>query len=204
MQPQKPAVERIPLTEVTFAFVDTETTGLAPQNGGRVCEVAVVLTRGDKQVETFSQLINPAMPIPPHISAIHGITDDMVRDQPIFAQVAPRLLSLLSGAAVVCHNADFDVSFLSWEFQQAGLRFPPSVILDTLRLARKHGGFKSNRLGNIVAELGISSEGWHRALSDAMMTEKVFRHFVDKFSSEGELTLADLVEYQTKALRRKQ
>ncbi len=204
MQSQKPAAERIPLAEVTFAFVDTETTGLATSNGGRICEVAALLTRGGQQVESFSQLINPAMRIPPQISAIHGITDEMVRDQPLFEQVAPRLLSLLSGTAVVCHNADFDVPFLSWEFQRAGLRFPPVEVLDTLRFARKHGGFKSNRLGNIAAELGISSEGWHRALSDVMMTERIFCHFVDKFSSEGELTLADLVEYQTRPLRRKQ
>jgi DNA polymerase III epsilon subunit family exonuclease len=191
-------VPKTPASEVTFSFVDIETTGCAYNSGDRVCEVAVLLTRAGQKVDSYSQLINPCRPIPPNVTQMcHGITDDMVRDMPRFEQIASKLSALISGTAVVCHNAEFDVPFLSSEFMRAGMRFPPVVVLDTLKYARKHGKFKSNRLGNITLELGFSSDGWHRALNDVMMTERVFSHFVKQFSTEGEVTLAELFEYQT-------
>jgi len=190
-------VSQTPASALTFAFVDIETTALAPQSGGRVCEVAVLLHRAGRRIDTWSQLVYPGGPMPAQATMIHGISDEMVRGQPEFPHIAPKLISLLSGAVVVCHNADFDVPFLAWEFARAGLRFPPATVLDTLKYARKQAKFRSNRLGNIALELGFSSEGWHRALSDVMMTERVFLHFLEKFSTAGEPTLADLVQYQT-------
>jgi DNA polymerase-3 subunit epsilon len=186
-----------PIEEVTFAFLDIETTGLSAEKGARVCEVAVVKNMGGKSGESFSRLVNPLCPIPPQVSMIHKITDDMVAGEPHFEKVAPVLASVLEDCAVVCHNADFDVKFLSYEFQRIGLRFPDVPVLDTLKFARRHGGFESNRRGNIAQALGYGTEGWHRALADVKMTEYVFLHFVNRFRELGARTLSDLSRLQT-------
>lgn len=175
-----------------FTFVDVETTGLSPRTA-RVCEVAAISFRGADRVGTLAELVNPGVPIPPEVSRIHGITNAMVKDSPSFGGVAPRLLAMLENSVVVAHNADFDLGFLREEFQRVGLRFPELHVVDTLQIARKKWKFKSNRLGSIAGELNISSEGWHRALSDVEMTRKIFEHFVGALKADGAVTVADLI-----------
>jgi DNA polymerase III epsilon subunit family exonuclease len=184
--------ETLKIEDAVFIFLDVETTGLSPRSA-RVCEVAAVCFRGAERVCTLAELINPGMPIPPEVSKIHGITDAMVKDSPSFGGVAPGLLAMLEGAVVVAHNAEFDIGFLSAEFERVGLKFPVLPVVDTLALARKHWKFKSNRLGSIAAELNFSNEGWHRALSDVEMTRKIFEHFITAFRAAGTVTVADLI-----------
>lgn len=191
-------MQDILIEEGRFAFIDTETTGLSPASGGRVCEVAVLLKQGAQTLAEYSALINPQCSIPAEVSAIHGITDAMVAGAPQFKDIAPELISLLDGAAVVCHNADFDIPFLAAELARCGLRLPGMLVLDTLKYARKSGQFKKNRLGCIAEELGFSNEGWHRAMADVKMTEKVFAHFLEYFKNAGAKTLGDLQEYQVR------
>ena len=75
---------------------------------------------------------------------------------------------------------------------------PDVVILDTLKFSRTHCCFPNNRLGTVAEQLGISSEGWHRALADTVMTEKIFYYFIDKFKKMGAQTLGDLFALQTR------
>lgn len=186
-------VEDTRIEDAVFTFIDVETTGLSPRTA-RVCEVAAVSFRGDERVGTLAELVNPGQPIPPEVSKIHGITDGMVKDSPSFGAVAPGLLAMLEGAVVVAHNAEFDIAFLSAEFERVGLKFPTLPVVDTLALARRHWKFKSNRLGSIAAELNFSNEGWHRALSDVEMTRKIFVHFITAFRAAGAVTVADLIK----------
>ncbi|WP_424245130.1 DNA polymerase III epsilon subunit family exonuclease [Elusimicrobium posterum] len=188
------------ITKARFAFVDTETTGMSPLRGDKLCEVAVVVSQGGDTVEEFSSIINPLKIIPQEVINIHGITNEMARTSPTFAQIAPRLAVALTDSVLVCHNADFDVPFLAAEFATCGLSLPRTVVLDTLKFARKNGTFKKNRLGAIVEELGFSNEGWHRALADAKMTEKVFYHFLEKFIKAGAQTVGDLEEFQIRKI----
>jgi DNA polymerase-3 subunit alpha (Gram-positive type) len=181
------------MDQAVFTFIDVETTGLSPL-AARVCEVAAVSFRGQDRVGTLSELINPAAPIPPEVSRIHGITDAMVKDSPSFGAVAPRLLAMLERSVIVAHNAEFDLGFLGAEFGRVGLKFPKLYYVDTLAIARKNWKFKSNRLGNIAAELNIANENWHRALSDVEMTRKIFEHFISAFKAAGVITVADLIE----------
>ena len=185
--------EKLKIEDAVFTFIDVETTGLSPRTA-RVCEVAAVSFRGDDRVGTVAELINPGTPIPAEVSKIHGITDEMVKDSPSFGGVAPGLLAILEGAVIVAHNAEFDIGFLSAEFERVGLKFPALPVVDTLSLARKHWKFKSNRLGSIAAELNFSNEGWHRALSDVEMTRKIFVHFITAFRAAGVVTVADLIK----------
>ncbi len=184
---------KLNIEDAVFTFIDVETTGLSPR-AARVCEVAAISFRGAERVGTLAELVNPGGPIPPEVSKIHGITDEMVKDSPAFGAVAPRLLDMLEGSVIVAHNAEFDTAFLSAELERVGLKFPELPVLDTLLLARRNWKFKSNRLGNIAAELNIPNGSWHRALSDVEMTRKIFEHFVNVFRTAGAVTVADLIE----------
>lgn len=186
-------LEKQRIEEAVFTFIDVETTGLSPRSA-RVCEVAAISFRGTERVATLAELVNPGLPIPPEVSRIHGITDEMVRNSPSFGAVAPGLLAALEGSVLVAHNAEFDLGFLNMEFERVGLRFPELPVLDTLVLARRNWKFQSNRLGNIAKELNISCEGWHRALSDVEMTRRIFEHFITAFRAAGAATVADLIQ----------
>ena len=95
----------------TFAFVDVETTGFSPHQD-RVVEVACVLTRAARRIDSFSSLIDPGCPIPATASAIHHLTDDCVRGAPTLGAVTPWLKAFVGDAVVVAHNASFDLGFL--------------------------------------------------------------------------------------------
>jgi DNA polymerase III alpha subunit (gram-positive type) len=124
----------------------------------------------------------------------------MVVNSPLFEAVAPTLINFLQDGVLICHNADFDVSFLESEFASIGLKRPQCVILDTLKFARCNGSFSSNRLGAIAKELGISNDGWHRAMADTVMTEKIFYYFLNKFKHRGARTIGELWQLQTKKI----
>jgi len=184
------------ISQAKFACIDTETTGLSPLSGGKLCEIAITITQNGKNICCFDTLINPSTVIGEEVIKIHGITNEMVADKPRFYQQAPKILSILEDCVIVCHNAEFDISFLSYELAQSGFKLGSKVILDTLLFARKHGEFSKNRLGVIVKELGFNCDGWHRALNDAKMTELIFYHFVKKFIEQGARTVGDLEKLQ--------
>ena len=186
------------LQDIKFACLDTETTGLSPQGGGKICEVAISISQNGRTLEEFSTLVNPGFPMSPEVIAIHGITNEMVQGAPCFADILPRLVSMLDGCVLVAHNADFDLSFLQAEFEACGVHFPPYPVVDTLKLARKSGKFTRNRLGLIAQELGISCDGWHRAMADTKMAEKIFYYFLTTLSKHGVHTLEQLNQFQQK------
>lgn len=186
------------IEDVKFICLDTETTGLDPKNGGRICEIAMVGSRGGQREGFYTSLLNPECHIPPDVTAIHGITDEMTAKAPKFSSVALNIIDFLQGNVIVGHNAAFDICFIRKEFELSGLRMPEVVVLDTLKFARTHCRFPNNRLGTVAEQLGISSEGWHRALADTVMTEKIFYYFIDKFKKMGAQTLCDLVTLQTR------
>jgi DNA polymerase-3 subunit epsilon len=183
-----------PLNDVTFAFLDTETTGLSPRHGARVCELAILFVKDGKKVSEFTTLINPQGPIDPGAQRIHGISTDMVKDSPTFDKIAPRVYELLEGTTMVCHNAPFDVSFMKAEFESAGMEMPETSVLDTLRLARKHFKFPKNNLSTIAEALGVQTTGWHRAGNDVRILRGIFDHFLKDFDKKGVETLEDLLK----------
>lgn len=187
------------LTEATFAFLDTETTGLSPQRGGRICEIAIVRTQGGKTVDSWDSLIHPGRPIPPEVTAIHGIDDSMVEDSPRFSEVAAQVCEMLDEAVLVAHNAPFDIGFVSWELSRAGVDFSPAPVVDTLTLARRHFRFPKNNLGVISRALGIEQKNWHRALADVHTTSEIFHRMVNSLGALGLESVGDLMRLQRKA-----
>ncbi len=184
------------LTELTFAVVDVETTGLSARTGDRICEIAVVLTRGGQVIGRLQTLVNPERPISYGASAVNGITDAMVRSAPPFRRVAPELLNMLDGAVLVGHNASFDISFISAELRACAHTPPDNPVVDTLALARRCYSFPSNRLGDVARQLGIQAAGLHRALADATVTWYVLSRFMHDLQLQGVATLSDLLRMQ--------
>lgn len=186
------------INNLKFACFDTETTGLDPKQGGKICEIAVSVSQDGKLLNEYSTLINPEMTIAPDVTAIHGITNEMVKEAPTFRQVTPKLLEVFDGCVIVAHNARFDMKFLESEFEQCGLVFPPHPVVDTLKLAQKSGLFAHNNLGIVAQAIGINNQGWHRAMADTKMCEQILYHFLTMLMDSGISTLEQLQNCQFK------
>src|SRR5690242_20196142 len=146
-----------PLEGVTFAVVDVETTGLSPQTGDRICEIAVVRGRAGLILDSFTTLVNPLRTIGESARRVNGITDNMVYRAPVFADVAGEVAALLKDTVLVAHNAGFDVGFLRNELTPAagGPDAIPNYVIDTLQLARACYQFPSNSLEAISSTLKV-------------------------------------------------
>ncbi|MBI4790029.1 MAG: WYL domain-containing protein [Chloroflexi bacterium] len=189
-----------PLDDLTLAFLDVETTGLAPRYGDRVCEIAVVRSRVDLVQATFATLVNPERAISPSAAAVNGIRDEDARDAPRFAEIVEMVRFMLREAVVVCHNAPFDLGFVSSEMQRAGCEFAAPAVIDTLQLARRCFSFASNSLPRVAAALAIPTPNAHRALGDALTTREVLNRFVEDLWKRGVRTLGDLQNAQGELL----
>lgn len=162
-----------------YAIADIETTG-GHASGGGITEIAVVLHNGQQEEGRFTSLVNPQRPIPPYISALTGITADMVADAPVFGELAPQLLNLLKGRVFVAHNVNFDYSFLLHHFKSCGIEFEARKLC-TVRYARKViPGHTSYSLGNICRDLNIPLSDRHRAMGDAAATALLFEYLLNE------------------------
>jgi DNA polymerase-3 subunit epsilon len=156
-----------------YAIVDVETTG-GGKNGGRITEIAVFRHDGTQIVEEFVSLVNPECYIPPFITNLTGISNQMVENAPLFGEIAQRILDITSDAIFVAHNVLFDYNCLKAEFEALGYRFERPRLC-TVKMSRKLlPGHDSYSLGNLTADLGIEINGRHRAGGDAFATTKLF------------------------------
>ncbi len=189
-------------SEVYFAFLDVETTGLDPLSGDKVCEIAVVKTIDDQIVDEFVTLVNPGRTIPQRAVSIHGITDAMVRSAPLFRDIANDLLDFLSNTIIVAHNAKFDLEFLRTELSNFNLTLPDYEVIDTLRIARRYYNFPSNSLGDIAKNVGVLVDKQHRALADVMTTKDILQFFLKDLGDRGIRLkrLKDILKLQGKSV----
>lgn len=155
-----------------YAITDIETTG-SHASGNSVIEIAVVLFDGERITGEFSSLIDPGVPVPRFITALTGISTEMLEGAPTFDQVADQLEEIFEGAIFVAHNAGFDHSFLRAEFAAIGRNWNPPRLC-TVRMARKaFPGQKSYGLNSICSWMGLVNEQAHRALSDARVATEI-------------------------------
>jgi ATP-dependent DNA helicase DinG len=156
-----------------YVAIDLETTGL-DANRDAIIEIGAVRFQDDVILERFSTLINPRRPIPARIQQITGIHDADVADAPTIDAVLPELRAFVSAdvAAIVAHNAQFDLGFL----RSQGVHFHRPA-LDTLELANVLlPGQASYSLGELCHTFGIDLVEAHRALDDALATTHLFMH----------------------------
>lgn len=171
-----------PLRSLEYAVVDVETTGGSAANGDRVTEFAAVVLDGEGRViEEFQELVNPERSIPPFITRLTNITDAMVRDAPLFADIAPEVRRLLTGRVFVAHNVAFDWRFVSHELERATGTPCEGPRLCTVRLARRLvPEVRSRSLGSLSEFFGIENEARHRALGDAKATVELLGRLFER------------------------
>lgn len=158
---------------MNFTALDFETTGLSP-GYAEVVEFAAVRVRGGELDLNLASLCRPLRGITFDAMKINGITYGMVAGKPTFAELLPTLISFLGDDPVVCHNAPFDMSFLTRYCREAGITYNPEV-RDTLQMARSLlPRLPSRSLQPLACHLGVGADGFHRALEDATVTAKVY------------------------------
>jgi len=174
-----------------YVVFDIETTGFSPLTN-HIIEIGAVRVEKGKIVDRFSTFVNPDEPIPFRIEQLTKINDSMVLDAPRIHQVLPEFLTFCQGAALVAHNASFDVSFIDRNARLLGLAFDPTV-LDTVALARMLlPQISRYKLDTVAKVLNISLENHHRAVEDAETTAEIFVAFRKMLKERGIQTLKEL------------
>jgi DNA polymerase III epsilon subunit family exonuclease len=172
-----------------FTVFDFETTGMSPVCD-RVVELAALRIDADGEESCYHSLVDPGRPIPPEVTNIHHITDDMVRGAPRFAAVGREFLEFAEGSTLVAHNARFDLGFLQEGLARCGLPLWKGKTLDSVRLARRcFPGLASYRLQNLRVVLHLDDEEGndqaHRAGADVFWTAQVLRRSLERALRAG-------------------
>jgi DNA polymerase-3 subunit epsilon len=155
----------------TLVWIDLETTGVDVSKD-KIVQVAALRVKPDGKIAKRTWLVNPGIPIPPAATEIHGITDEMVKDEPTFERVAQTVASAISDHVVCGYNIDrFDLPLLRREMYDAGVRFhkdQDTVTLDVMKLVTK---MFSRKLGAMYERyVGEPLVGSHDAYEDAKAT----------------------------------
>ncbi len=192
-------------SQVYFAFLDVETTGLDPHSGDKICEIAVIKTLDGQVLDEFVTIVNPGRNIPERAVSIHGITEAMVKSAPLFRDIASDLLNFLNETVIVAHNARFDLEFLRSELKNLDLSLPENDVVDTLGIARRYYKFPSNSLGDIARYIGLPIDKQHRALADVMTTKGILEFFLRDLDVRGIRLkrLKDILKLQGKSVELK-
>jgi DNA polymerase-3 subunit epsilon len=161
-------------------FLDTETTGLYPDHGHRIIEIAAVEMISRRPTNNhFHVYLNPEREIDAGAQEVHGITSEFLQDKPLFDKVAQDFADFIKSAEIIIHNAPFDVGFLNMELGRVGM--PPmhelcDKITDTLKMAKDARPGQRNNLNALCSHFGIdnSKRTLHGALLDAELLAEVY------------------------------
>lgn len=185
-----------PLSAATFVVVDLETTG-GSHGRDSITEIGAVKIRGGETIGEFATLVNPGSAIPPMIVALTGITDAMVAQAPRIEQVLPSFLEFLGDAALIAHNAKFDVSFLKAACARHEYDWPRPRVFDTVTMARRcvsKDEAPNRKLGTLARVFGTEVTPNHRALEDARATAEIFHAMLGRLAGFGITHVPDLVD----------
>ncbi len=162
-----------------YIVLDTETTGLDPDDGHKIIEVGCIEIINRKVTDnTFHKYLNPEREIDIEASKVHGLTATNLSDKPLFEDIYDEFLAYISDSPLIIHNAPFDLGFLKKEFEYLKLdsKFFTNEIIDTLKLARKISPGKKNTLDALCERYSIdnSDRDFHGALLDARLLAFVY------------------------------
>ncbi len=174
--------------------LDTETTGLKPEDGHKVVEIGCVeLINHVATGETYHVYINPERDMPTEAFEIHGLSEQFLSDKPVFAEIAAPFLEFVGDAPLVIHNASFDMKFLNYELRLAGHQTMPSErAIDTLHIARRKHPTGQNSLDALCRRYGVdnSARTKHGALLDCELLAEVYLELIG--GRQPHLTLVDV------------
>ncbi|MEI6718827.1 MAG: DNA polymerase III subunit epsilon [Betaproteobacteria bacterium] len=192
-------------------FLDTETTGLSPENGDRIVEIGCVELLNRKLTgKNLHFYLNPERDSHEDALKVHGISNEFLKDKPKFGEIADELLEYLQGADVLIHNAPFDVGFINKELELQ--KRPPiktyvNSVADTLAMAKDMFPGKRNSLDALCDRLGVDNSGrtLHGALLDAELLADVYIYMtrgqdallIEVEDSSDSKKLADAIDMQS-------
>ncbi len=178
----------------TYVVFDLETTGFSPVKD-KIIEIGAMKVEKGKITEKFSSFVNPKVPIPFQITQLTSITDEMVLEAPDIETVLPDFLAFIGDAALVAHNASFDVGFIEQNCRYQDI-IPDFTYVDTVAMARILLPTLSKYKLNVVANaLHISLENHHRAVDDAGATAEIFVKFIEMLREQGITDLMKLNQF---------
>ncbi len=161
-------------------FLDTETTGLDPNQGHRIIEIAAVEMNNRQLTQNYYHTyINPERAIDSGAQEVHGITLDLLKDKPLFKNIASEFLNFIKDSEIIIHNAPFDVGFINMELGKISLDKLETYafsIFDTLKLAKEIRPGQRNNLDALCRAYDIdnTSRSFHGALLDAQLLGDVY------------------------------
>lgn len=186
--------------------LDTETTGLDPDAGHRIVEIACVeLMNHLPSGRTFQRYLNPERDMPADAQAVHGLTTEFLAGQPLFATVAAEFLDFIGDAPLVIHNAEFDLKFINAELIRIGQ--PPLLArraIDTVQLARRKFPGAPASLDALCARFSIdnSARMLHGALLDAQLLSEVYLELIGGRQATIELDAGPIAAMQVLSVER--
>jgi DNA polymerase-3 subunit epsilon len=158
-------------------ILDTETTGLEPEQGHRIIEIGCVeLMNRRKTGRTFHRYLRPDREVDRGAIQVHGLTNEFLAQQPRFADVVEDLIEFITGAELIIHNAAFDLAFLDAELKRLPgplrqVRTLCASVIDTLPLARQMHPGQRNSLDALCKRYGIDNS--HRELHGALLDAQI-------------------------------
>jgi DNA polymerase-3 subunit alpha (Gram-positive type) len=183
--------ERGQTLDDTFVVFDIETTGLSFSND-RITEIGAVKVEKGAIVDRFSALVDPERPLSQEIIELTGLTDEMLKGQPTIDRVLPDFLDFCGKAALVAHNAAFDIAFIRENADRLDLSFSPTIV-DTLSLSRLLlKKIRRHKLNTVAKHLKISLDNHHRAEDDAQATAEILLKFFVMLREKEITTLAGI------------
>ena len=158
-----------------YVVFDLETTGTSWKKDA-IIEISAVKVVAGKVVDTFSRLVNPERPIPYYATMVNNITDAMVRNAPVLADVLPEFVDFIGEEILVGHNIHtFDMKFIWKAAEELFGKTVTNPYIDTLPMSRrKLPELAHHRLVDLAEYYHISTAGAHRALADCMMNQKCY------------------------------
>ena len=161
-------------------ILDTETTGLEPASGHRIIEIGCIEVKDRRKTDRFLHYyINPEREIEQGAVEIHGITKEQLEGEPVFEDIADRLVDFIRDSELIIHNAPFDVAFINAELARLGDDWGKledyCSVTDTLEMARELHPGQKNSLDALCQRYGVDAErSLHGALLDAEILLDVF------------------------------
>ena len=167
------------MREIVF---DTETTGFEPGDGHRIVEIGCVeLIDHFPTGKNFQAYLNPERDVPIESQRVHGLSDEFLRDKPVFAAVAEEFLAFIGDAPLVIHNASFDIKFINAELARTGHDLIPLArAIDTIEIAKRKIPGARYSLDELCKRFGVDLSGRakHGALLDADLTAQIYLELV--------------------------
>jgi DNA polymerase-3 subunit epsilon len=191
------------LEEAHFVVVDLETTGLSPRTS-RICEIGAQRIRALELEDAYETLVNPGVPLPAAVTHLTGIRQRDLPGAPGVPTAVRRFIAYAGDAALVAHNARFDLAFLDREVERLTGRRIAAPVVDTVWLARRLLEGRTRRVGlaTLAHFFGVPTAPCHRALPDARATAEILLVLLGLAQERGARTLADLVELAAPRARR--